>query len=168
MNKPLLIGLGVLIALSLWKRERIAAVVFNKTPWDDVFSETENKWNLPPNLLKAVARKESDFDPEAVSPVGAAGLMQFMPTTAGGGAGYGINAFDPFDPIASISAAGQLLAGLYKTLGSWPKALAAYNWGIGNVTRKGFENAPEETRNYVTKITAWANIPFNPPAEWTV
>jgi soluble lytic murein transglycosylase-like protein len=74
------------------------------------------------------------------------GIAQFMPATA---KDLGV---DPLDPIASIDKSGGYLRRLYDSLGSWDKALAAYNWGIGNVKRKGLVNAPTETRLYVSQI----------------
>jgi soluble lytic murein transglycosylase-like protein len=60
---------------------------------------------------------------------------------------------DPLDPAQAIPAAGAYLRRLYDATGTWSKALAAYNWGIGNVQRKGLAAAPAETRAYVAQIT---------------
>lgn len=106
-------------------------------------------YNLPPRLLRSVAYQESRFRPDIVyghtkSSAGAVGLMQIMP------------AFhpdvNPTDPYQSIRYAAKYLRYLYDELGTWPKALAAYNWGIGNVKTKGMANMPTETRNYVDAI----------------
>jgi soluble lytic murein transglycosylase-like protein len=59
---------------------------------------------------------------------------------------------DPLNVSDAIDYAGQYLAKLKKSTGSWQMALAAYNWGIGNLKNKGFENAPKETRDYVIEV----------------
>ncbi len=75
-----------------------------------------------------------------------------MPATA---AELGI---DPLNPDQAIDAAGRYLKRLQKNnLGGWTEALAAYNWGIGNVQRKGIANAPKETRLYFSQILADVN-----------
>lgn len=116
-------------------------------------SSVEAAQGIPPNLLGRLLYQESAFRPEVISgavrsSVGAVGIAQFMPATA---AELGI---DPTNPTQSIAAAGRYLRQLYDQTGSWQLALAAYNWGIGNVLRKGFSEAPTETRNYVAQITA--------------
>lgn len=108
---------------------------------------------IPENMLARLLYQESRFRPEIIdgrkkSPAGALGIAQFMPGTA---AEMGIN---PLDPLQAIPAAGRYLRRLFDSTGSWALALAAYNWGIGNVTRKGIARAPAETRNYYTQILA--------------
>jgi len=122
-------------------------------PYADAIRAAESKYQLPDSLLARVLYQESRFRPEIIngtktSSVGAQGIAQFMPATA---ADLGI---DPLDPFQAIPAAGKYLRRLYDSLGSWDRALAAYNWGIGNVQRKGMAAAPLETRNYVAQITA--------------
>lgn len=85
------------------------------------------------------------------SHAGAIGIMQFMPGTA---KMLGIN---PKDPNQAIDGAARYLKQLYNQTGSWEKAVAAYNWGIGNVTKKGLQNAPAETRNYLKKVLGGVN-----------
>lgn len=111
------------------------------------FESAERRYGLPPGLLARVAYQESRFDRDAVSPAGAIGLMQFMPATA---RDFKI---DPRDPFQSIDAAARYLKALRNQFGSWTEALAAYNWGPGNVARKGLDQAPAETRNYYAAIT---------------
>ena len=117
-------------------------------PYEAAFSAAEQKHGLPAGLLRAVAKQESGFNPNAKSPAGATGLMQFMPATA---RSLGI---DPRDPMASIDAAGKYLSQNLKTFGSVPLALAAYNAGPGNVRKHGGIPPFAETQNYVKKITA--------------
>lgn len=111
--------------------------------YDPLFSAAESRYGLPAGLLRRMAYQESRFNPAARSPVGAVGLLQFMPATA---KQFGIN---PLDAGQSIDAAGKYMAQLRKQAGSWTAAVAAYNWGIGNVLRKGIAAAPPETVAYM-------------------
>lgn len=115
--------------------------------YDAAFTAAETKYHLPDGWLRRQAWQESRFNPNARSKAGALGLMQFMPATA---KEYGI---DPLNPLQSIDAAGKYMAKLYRQTGSWAKAAAAYNWGIGNLQRNGIQNAPAETLAYM-KIAA--------------
>lgn len=134
-------------------------------PYSDVFDDAERANKIPKGLLVEVARKESSFSLDVIlgkkkSRVGALGIMQFMPATA---ADLGI---DPLDPSQAIHGAARYLAQLFRRFESWPIALAAYNWGQGNVSRKGIEEAPAETRDYVTTIMGRAGLSWAPPVEW--
>lgn len=131
---------------------QISANLPKNTKYVDALKQAELKYGLPQNLLVAQAYTESRFNPDAVSPVGAKGIMQFMPATA---KDYKIN---PLDPFASIDAAGKYMASLFKSTGNWLDALAAYNWGIGNVKKKGVAAAPKETRDYVAQISSNAGL----------
>jgi membrane-bound lytic murein transglycosylase D len=121
---------------------------------------------------------ESAFNPQAVSPVKAAGMWQFMPAT---GQSFDLkqNAFrdDRRDVLASTKAALDYLEQLYKRFGDWHLALAAYNWGQGNVNKAITRNRqagketgytdltmPMETRQYVPKLQAVENLVTNPAA----
>lgn len=121
---------------------------------------------------------ESAFVNKAKSPVGASGLWQFMPKT---GIHYGLeqtNLYDGrHDVYAATDAALSYLQYLYGLFGDWSLALAAYNWGEGNVGKAvkraqlagmdpTYENLhmPNETRNYVPKLLAVRNIIDNPQA----
>ncbi|EBV8346291.1 lytic transglycosylase domain-containing protein [Salmonella enterica subsp. enterica serovar Stanley] len=118
-------------------------------------SQLEAKYNLPPGLLRSVAITESGGNQFAVSHAGAMGLFQFMPKTA---KEFGLRGNDAFDPKKAADAAARKLGGLMRFFhGDLAKALAAYNWGEGNVQRKGLAAAPEETRNYVPRVLA--NLP---------
>ena len=115
----------------------------------EALRSAEIKWGIPAELLVAQAYQESRFNPQAVNAwSGAQGMMQFMPATA---AEFNL---DPFNPFAAIDAAGRYMAQLYRSTGDWKLALAAYNWGIGNLTRKGISKAPTETKNYMAQISA--------------
>lgn len=120
-------------------------------PYQDAIQGAQSKYGIPSNYLAKLLNAESSFDPAIISgqrksPVGAVGIAQFMPATA---AELGVN---PTDPMSAIDGAGRYLSQLYAQFGNWPEAIAAYNWGSGNVTKKGLAKAPTETVNYVQKI----------------
>ena len=122
--------------------------------YDQLFQQAESNYGLPAGLLSTMGFHESGFDPNAVSSAGARGVMQFMPATA---QEYGI---DPHDTPAAINAAGKKMSGLinyYK--GDISKAIAAYNFGEGNVdktiARAGDnwqDELPPETQVYLSRI----------------
>ena len=100
-------------------------------------------YGIPVELLAALIAQESRGNPHAVSPKGAKGLGQFIPSTA---AAYGILGRE-FDPAASIDASAHLLSDLLKQFsGDVPQALAHYNWS-------GRGQMPQETKDYVRLIT---------------
>ncbi|HDK6094427.1 TPA: lytic transglycosylase domain-containing protein [Klebsiella pneumoniae] len=116
------------------------------------FGSLEGKYGLPAGLLSSVAGTESGGDPFAVSPKGAKGPFQFMDGTA---RDLGLKGMDVYDPHKSADAAARYLRYLLDaTGGDLEKALASYNWGLGNVQKKGMDNLPSETRNYVPKVMA--------------
>lgn len=130
-----------------------------RNPYATQMSAAEEKYNLPAGMLSAVARQESGFNPNARSPVGAQGLMQFMPGTA---KQYGLS--NPFDPGSSIDASARLFRDLLQQFkGDIPKALAGYNAGPGAVNRATIggvfhpEKLPAETQGYIKAIMP--NIP---------
>lgn len=115
----------------------------------ELFAKLEGQYGLPSGLLDSVWNAESGRGRAMLSPKGAQGHFQFMPATA---QQYGLQ--DPSDLTQSATAAARMLSDLMKqTGGDVNKALAGYNWGIGNVQRKGIEAAPAETRNYIAKVT---------------
>ncbi len=114
---------------------------------EDLFRRAGRRFGLDPRLLKAIARAESAFDPEAVSPKGALGLMQLMPETA---RLYGVQ--DPFDPEENVMAAAAYLRDLLDYFQDLILALAAYNAGPQRVIQaQGLPPLPE-TRSFVTKV----------------
>lgn len=116
------------------------------------FGALEGKYDLPAGLLSSVAATESGGDPFAVSPKGAKGPFQFMDGTA---RDLGLKGMDVYDPHKSADAAARYLRYLLDaTGGDLEKTLASYNWGLGNVQKKGMDNLPSETRNYVPKVMA--------------
>lgn len=116
------------------------------------FGALEGKYGLPSGLLHSVAATESGGDPFAVSSKGAKGPFQFMDGTA---RDLGLKGMDVYDPHKSADAAARYLRYLLDaTGGDLEKTLASYNWGLGNVQKKGMGNLPSETRNYVPKVMA--------------
>lgn len=98
----------------------------------DALNRAADAAGLPRELVWAVAYVESRYNPNAVSGVGAMGLMQLMPQVADN---LGVD--DPFDPYQNAAAGAKMLARLIaKYGGDVRRALAAYNWGAGNVDRK--------------------------------
>jgi len=115
----------------------------------------EQLYRLPTGLLRSVAIAESSGDPNAVSGAGAQGLFQLMPGTA---KDLGLRGNDAFDPVKSAGAAAKYLGQLLQVNGGdLSKALASYNWGIGNVQKHGMALMPDETRNYIPRVLS--NMP---------
>lgn len=115
---------------------------------DDIFNEVSNEYGVNVNLLKAVAKAESDFDTEAVSYCGAQGIMQLMPTTA-----ESLGVEDPFDARQNITGGAKMLAYLLDDYnGNVTLALAAYNAGSGSVSKYGGVPPYKETLGYIDRI----------------
>ncbi|HHK9790163.1 TPA: transglycosylase SLT domain-containing protein [Klebsiella pneumoniae] len=120
-----------------------------------MMGKLEAMYNLPSGLLRSVAITESGGNQFAVSGAGAQGMFQFMPGTA---RDMGLRGNDVFDPIKSAEAAARYLSMLLqKNGGNLGKALASYNWGIGNVQKYGMALMPQETRQYIPKVLS--NMP---------
>lgn len=104
--------------------------------------------SLPSELIRSVVSVESNFSPDAVSSAGAQGLMQLMPATA-----RELEVADSFDPQQNLLGGSRYLKQLLdKYDGDLDHALAAYNWGQGNVDRKGLAQMPQETSDYLVKV----------------
>lgn len=115
----------------------------------DAIQRASTATGVPQSLLRAVARTESGMHPGAVSPKGAQGLFQLMPATQ---QDFGVT--NPFDPYQSAIAGGGYLQQLYTRYGSWPAALAAYNYGPTNYNRAvaAGRSLPAETQAYVQRV----------------
>ena len=115
--------------------------------FDYPIREAAAKYDLDPALIRAVIQVESNRNPEAVSPAGAQGLMQLMPKTA---AEMGVT--NPFDPAQNIEGGSRYLRQLLNRYqGNRRLALAAYNWGMGNLEKRP-EALPKETQHYILKV----------------
>ncbi len=115
--------------------------------FDDIIQKAATQFGIEPALIKAVISVESRGNPQAVSPAGARGLMQLMPKTA---ADLGVT--DSFDPAQNIQAGTRYLSQLLdRYQGNLKLALAAYNWGMGNL-EKNPASLPRETRNYIVQV----------------
>jgi soluble lytic murein transglycosylase-like protein len=124
-----------------------------------VIDSASSAFSLPDNLLANLLGTESSYKPSIISgqqtsAAGAVGIAQFMPGTA---SQYGV---DSTDPTSAIPGAANMLSDLYNQFGNWQYAVAAYNWGSGNVSKwlaSGKTTpVPAETQNYVLKITGSA------------
>lgn len=108
------------------------------------------KYNLDAGLIRAIIKVESNFDPRAVSPKGARGLMQLMPATI-----KMLHVADPFDPAENIHAGSRYLRMLLDTFhDQLALSLAAYNAGPALIQSKGGIPEIKETKNYVKKVLA--------------
>ena len=117
--------------------------------------EHAKRTGLDPRLFKALITAESNWDPKAVSPVGAKGFGQVMDDTARQ-PGFGVTPLaDPFNPEDNLRFSSDYFSKMMQRYnGDHRRALAAYNWGAGNADKwdGNLANRPEETRNYITKI----------------
>lgn len=119
--------------------------------YDDIISEAAQTYELDPELIRAVMRAESAFNPMVVSPAGAQGLMQLMPALA-----EEMGVTDPFDPRQNIMGGAKYLRWLLDlNRGNIPLTLAGYNAGPTIVSK--YRKVPpfKETQRYVKKITGF-------------
>jgi soluble lytic murein transglycosylase-like protein len=121
--------------------------------YDDVIRRAADRFEVSFALIKAVIRAESAFNPEAVSPKGAKGLMQIMPANF-----RTLSLSDPFDPSQNIMAGTRYLKQMLTRYEQQvPLALAAYNAGPDAMDRHRQIPPFKETREYVRKVMAFYN-----------
>jgi hypothetical protein len=147
----------VLVTLLLWRVPHLSAEkyrwvnssgVVHTTSLSNMIITTAGRLSVDPALVEAIVAVESAFDPRAVSPKGAMGLMQLMPQTA---SRYGVS--DPFDPYENLTGGIRYLRDLIRLFhGDLTKVLAAYNAGENAVLRYRGVPPYRETRNYVRKV----------------
>jgi soluble lytic murein transglycosylase-like protein len=116
---------------------------------DAAIEQSATKHGVDANLVRALVKVESNFNPNAVSNKGAMGLMQLMPRTASG-----LSVSNPFDPQQNVDAGVRHLKQLLNNFGGDVRlSLAAYNAGEGAVKRNRGVPHYSETQNYVKRIT---------------
>jgi soluble lytic murein transglycosylase-like protein len=121
------------------------------TRYDSFIREAATLYQIPEALVRAVIRVESDFDPRAVSPANARGLMQMIPETA-----ERMMVSDIFDPRQNIFGGVRYLRVLANTFnGDLSLTVAAYNAGEGAVMRHGGIPPYPETQDYVVKVVGY-------------
>lgn len=125
------------------------SAVGGATPYGDLFNRAAARYGVDATLLSAVAKQESGYNPRAVSPAGAQGLMQLMPGTA-----KGLGVKDSFDPAQAVDGAAKMLSNLIDRFGRTDLALAAYNAGPGAVLRYHGIPPYRETQHYVQTVLA--------------
>jgi soluble lytic murein transglycosylase-like protein len=131
------------------QQNSLARNVFTQQEIDRAIDEAASRHHVDPNLVRALVKVESNFNPNAVSRKGAMGLMQLMPQTA-----RQMKLTNPFNPEQNIDAGVRHLRDLLDTYrGDVRLSLAAYNAGMGAVARSAGIPHYAETRNYVKRIT---------------
>lgn len=128
------------------------------SPYLSLLQNAEQAFGIPETLLTRMAWIESRFSPSAKSPAGAVGIMQIVPSAHPG--------VDAANPSAAIPYAANYLRQLYNQFGTWEKAIAAYNWGPGNLQKDIAKNGsnwkaglPLETSNYIAQVNQVIDLP---------
>lgn len=117
---------------------------------ETIIARNAARAGVPASLAYAVAWVESRYDSRAESPAGALGLFQLMPVTI-----ESMGVRDPTDPEQSARAGLDYLAAMFRRFGNWPAALAAYNWGPGNMSKaiEAGKSWPESVqRKYIDPV----------------
>ena len=126
-----------------------ARISSNSVDLDTIFDAAGQRYSIPPNLLKAVAKVESGFRPDVTSTACAIGIMQLMPGTA-----RGLGVTDAFDPEQNIMGGAKYLRQMLDRFdGDLRLALGAYNAGPGNVAKHG--GVPSFSGDYVSKVLGY-------------
>jgi len=123
-------------------------VLLKATEYDDLFEEFGKKYDLSPALLKAIAKTESDFDPNAKGESGELGMMQLMPLIRNS---YGVK--NPLDPRENIEGSAKFLSTLQKKYGDdFDKIVQAYNGGETLIDKQG---GNQQTAIYRDKVLSY-------------
>lgn len=126
---------------------------------DQIFEEAASTYQVPKDLLMAIAKAESNFEPDATSGAGAQGIMQLMPATA-----KSLGVTDAYDPYQNIMGGAKFISQMLERYdGDVKLALAAYNAGPGNVSKYGGIPPFEETQNYVVKVMGFLSDGVSAP-----
>lgn len=135
-------------ALSVPTAAKVTTNTTKNSQWlDPIIEKASRRYGVEVGLIKAVIKAESNFNPNAVSHAGARGLMQLMPGTA-----RALGVSDSFDPEQNVMAGTRFLGDLLTRYnGDLDSALAAYNWGPGNVDKRP-DRLPRETREYLAHV----------------
>jgi|WetSurMetagenome_2_1015567.scaffolds.fasta_scaffold01855_20 soluble lytic murein transglycosylase-like protein len=162
MNARAYIGLGLLISAFLM-RKRIMRVFQTSLPaaqpYLKLFADVEKKYGLPESMLLRMGWIESRFNKDAVHPVSkASGIMQIVPRWHPD--------VDTLNPSAAVPYAGKYMGELHTHYKDWAKAIAAYNWGLGNLDKliqahgvQWRDYLPKETKDYVAKVEQVVDLP---------
>ena len=125
--------------------------IANPAEYEKIIRDSADKYGVSVSLVKAVIHAESGYDPNAVSPKGASGLMQLMPGTA-----RSLKVSNSFDPKDNVEGGVKYLRFLLDTFrGDVSLALAAYNAGLNKVARFGGIPPYTETRTYVNRVLSY-------------
>lgn len=133
---------------SSWKEVLLNTSESKDSKFDDIIEEASKRYDVPKELIKAVIKAESNFNPIAISPKNAMGLMQLIPSTA-----MEMGVEDVFDPFQNIMGGTKYLRKMLDRFnGNLFLALSAYNAGPERVSKSGGIPDIEETKDYVDRV----------------